>query len=178
MRRQMRIFAVTVIALLALGALAGLAWSWLSPRPPYVRTQLGPFLADPGTQALIAADGWFAVITGTLAVLSGLVVWWFTRGDGLGAVLGLFAGGGGASLAAYWVGARFTLGTATVAEVPGFTTVAGPLDLTARGVLVVWPLCALGVYAVIEGVLAYRRSARREPYRQEIASLDGPLRPL
>ncbi|MFI6812808.1 hypothetical protein ACIBG7_10380 [Nonomuraea sp. NPDC050328] len=180
MGRQLRVFAVTVAALLALGVLAGLAWSWVSPRPPYIETQRGPLLADPTTQALIAADGWFAVITGVLALASGLIAWRFTRRDGLGAVLGLFLGGSAASLVTYWVGTRFTLGAATIAAAaPGLDIVAGPLDLTARGVLVTWPFLALGVYAAIEGVLAYRRSPMRKPYGEPgITGLDGGSRTL
>ncbi|TMR88484.1 hypothetical protein EJK15_65935, partial [Nonomuraea basaltis] len=79
MTREVRAFAVTVLTLATLGAAAGLLWSGVSPRAPYQVTEQGTALADPSTQALIAADGWFAVITGGLGLLSGGVAWFAGR---------------------------------------------------------------------------------------------------
>ncbi|WP_344744424.1 hypothetical protein [Streptosporangium vulgare] len=69
----MRDFVITVLVLAVAGVVAGILWSLAAPRPPYVATSDGPLLADPSTQALIAADGWFAVITGVLGLLCGAV---------------------------------------------------------------------------------------------------------
>lgn len=163
--RQVRTFAVTVAVLAALGVVAGLAWSWVAPRAPYVMVEGKAVLADPATQALIAADGWFAVITGALGLLCGMIAWWRARHDGLPVVLGLAAGGLLASFVTFWVGHRFTVGAATVlAAAPGLDVVSVPLELTARSVLVAWPFMALAVYAAIEGMLLYRRSPLRQPY--------------
>ncbi|MEV0149634.1 MULTISPECIES: hypothetical protein [unclassified Nonomuraea] len=166
MARQVRAFAVTVLALAGLAVLAGLLWSALSPRAPYEVTGQGPILADPTTQALIAADGWFAVITGGLGVVCGAAGWFLSRRVQLPVLLALCAGGVLAAFVTLWVGSTFTLGAVTVeaAAVPGAQVVAGSLRLTARGVLVAWPLCAVAIFGLMEGMHGYRESPLRTPY--------------
>ncbi|WP_052424198.1 hypothetical protein [Nonomuraea candida] len=162
----MRAFAVTVLALAALGVAAGLLWSGVTPRAPYQVTERGTVLADPTTQALIAADGWFAVITGGLGLLCGGVAWFAGRRWMLPVLLGLCAGGVLASYLTLWTGSTFTIGAVTVeaAALPGDTIVPGALRLTARGVLVSWPLLAVGFFALLEGMHGYRESPLRQPY--------------
>ncbi|MEU8249025.1 hypothetical protein [Nonomuraea sp. NPDC048916] len=166
MARHVRPFAVTVLALAAAAVLAGLLWSWLSPRVPYQITERGLVLADPSTQALIAADGWFAVITGGLGLVCGAVGWYLGRRHQLAVLLGLCAGGVLGSFVTFWVGSTFTLGVVTVeaAGQPGVTIVPGVLALTASGVRVTWPLCAVGFFGLLEGMNGYRESPLRKPY--------------
>lgn len=166
MVRQVRSFAEAVLVPAVLGVLAGLAWSYVAPRAPYAITDKGPVLADPSTQALIAADGWFAVITGGLGLLCGAVAWFRYRQDQLEAVLGLCTGGVLAAFLAMWVGKTFTLGVVTVeaAATPGMKVVPGELTLTAEGVLVAWPLLAVGLFGLLEGLHGYRDSPLRRPY--------------
>ncbi|GAA0923619.1 hypothetical protein GCM10009560_23600 [Nonomuraea longicatena] len=164
--RPVRAFTLTVLILAALGVLAGLLWSHLSPRAPYTVAGTETVLADPSTQALIAADGWFAVVTGGLGLASGLAVWLLNRREGqLEALLGLCVGGALAAFLAYWAGSTFTLGVVTVeaAAQPGLKVVPGSLDLTARGVLVSWPLAAVFVFGLLEGLHGYRESPLRNP---------------
>ncbi|WP_240506146.1 hypothetical protein [Thermoactinospora rubra] len=179
MLREVRAFAVTVAALSVLGAVlgvpAGLAWSWAAPRAPYVRTGSGLVLADPMTQALIAADGWFAVITGGLGLAGGVAVWLLARRRGVAAVLGLCVGGLAGAFVAYGVGTRFTVGSVTVAAAaPGAQVVPGALVLTAPGVLVSWAFLAVAAFGVLEGVAAYRRSPLRRPYGISDRPPEGP----
>jgi hypothetical protein len=164
--RQVRAFAVTVLVLAALAILAGLLWSWLSPRAPYTVTPQGTVLADPTTQALISADGWFAAITGGLGLICGAVAWFASRRVPLAVVLGLCAGGVLGAFLTLWIGSTFTLGVVTVeaAAAPGMKIVPGSLRLTAEGVLVFWPLLAVGVFALLEGMHGYQESPLRKPY--------------
>ncbi|SEG83650.1 hypothetical protein SAMN05444920_105237 [Nonomuraea solani] len=166
MTREVRAFAVTVLTLAALGLAAGLLWSGLTPRAPYQVTEQGTVLADPTTQALIAADGWFAVITGGLGLLCGGVAWFSGRRWMLPVLLGLCAGGVLASFLTLWVGSTFTLGAVTVeaAAAPGVKIVPGALKLTASGVLVSWPLLGVGFFGLLEGMHGYRESPLRQPY--------------
>ncbi|MEV0596488.1 hypothetical protein [Nonomuraea cavernae] len=166
MARHVRPFAVTVLILASTAVLAGLLWSWLSPRAPYQITDQGQVLADPSTQALIAADGWFAVVTGVLGLVCGAVGWRLRRGHELAVLVGLCAGGLLAAYITLWVGSAFTLGVVTVeaAAQPGTTIVPGSLRLTALGVRVAWPLCAVGVFGLLEGMHGYRESPLRKPY--------------
>jgi len=164
--RDVRAFAITTLCLTALGVAAGALWSAVSPRPPYQVTGQTPLLADPSTQALIAADGWFATITGGLGLACGALAWFLSRERQLAVLLGLCAGGLLGAYATYGVGAAFTFGAVTIeaAGAPGVTIVAGPLDLTARGVLVIWAMLAVGLFGLLEGMHGYRESPLRRPY--------------
>ncbi|MEO3871627.1 hypothetical protein ABGB18_22660 [Nonomuraea sp. B12E4] len=166
MTREVRAFAVTVLTLAALGVAAGLLWSGLTPRAPYEVTTQGTVLADPSTQALIAADGWFAVITGGLGLLCGGVAWFVGRRFMLAVLLGLCAGGLLAAMLTLWAGSTFTIGAVVVeaAAVPGVKVVPGALRLTASGVLVSWPLLAVGFFGLLEGMHGYRESPLRQPF--------------
>lgn len=167
MTREVRAFAVTVLTLAALGVAAGLLWSGISPRAPYTVTEGGEsVLADPSTQALIAADGWFAVITGGLGLLCGGVAWFAARRFMLPVLLGLGAGGVLGALLTLWTGSTFTIGAVMVeaAVMPDVKVVPGALALTASGVLVSWPLLAVGLFGLLEGMHGYQESPLRHPY--------------
>lgn len=163
--RESRDFAVTVVVLAPLGVVAGLIWSSVAPRAPYLLTSSGPRLADPSTQALIAADGWFAVITGVAGVLTGVAGFWLGRERPLGVLTGLAGGGLVAALLARWIGGVVNLGPATVSAsgVTG-TVVPGSLVLTAPGVIVAWPFLATSVFGLLLGAVAYRDSPLRHPW--------------
>ncbi|MEV7007660.1 hypothetical protein [Streptosporangium sp. NPDC051022] len=165
--RHARDFAVTVLVLGLLGAVAGVLWSMLAPRPPYVMTGQGPFLADPSTQALIAADGWFAVITGALGLACGAVGYSLSRSARpLAVVLGLAGGGLLGAYLALLVGAAVNLAPATITA-SGRTSSSlfpGPLGLTAHGVMLAWPLLAVGLFFALEGIAGYRDSPLRRPF--------------
>jgi hypothetical protein len=164
--REVRAFAVTVLSLAALGVVAGLLWSALSPRPPYQVASGETLLADPTTQALVAADGWFAAVTGGLGLLCGALAWFLSKRRQLATLLGLCAGGVLAAYVTLWVGSSITIGVVTfeAAAVPGVRLVPGPLELTAKGVLVFWPLLAVGLFGLLEAMHGYRESPLRKPY--------------
>ncbi|MER5318949.1 hypothetical protein [Streptosporangium roseum] len=164
--RHARDFAVTVLVLGLLGGAAGVLWSFLAPRPPYVMTKQGPLLADPSTQALIAADGWFAVVTGVLGLVCGAVGYSLSRrGRPIAVVLGLAAGGLLGAYLTLVVGRAVNLGAQSVtAAGPAMTLTPGPLGLTAQGVMCAWPLLAVGLFFALEGVAGYRDSPLRRPF--------------
>ncbi|MBB5964792.1 hypothetical protein [Planomonospora venezuelensis] len=171
----MRDFAVTLLALGLLGAAGGVLWSLLAPRPPYAVTERGPVLADPSTQALIAADGWFAVVTGGLGLVCGAAGYALSRrGRPLAVLLGLVVGGMAAAYLTLAVGGAVNPGAATVtASGQGVPLVPGPLKLTAYGVLVSWPVLAGGLFFTLEAVAGYRESPLRRPFGGQDAY--GPL---
>ncbi|MDP9845084.1 hypothetical protein [Streptosporangium lutulentum] len=167
--RNARDFAVTVLALGLAGVIAGVLWSLAAPRPPYVVTDQGPLLADPTTQALIAADGWFAIIAGAIGLACGAIGYSLSRrGRPLAVVLGLGAGGLLGSYVALLVGRAVNLGAVTVAA-SGTSThlIAGPLGLTAQGVLLAWPVLAVGLFFALESIAGYRDSPLRRPFGGE-----------
>ncbi|MFC6086690.1 hypothetical protein [Sphaerisporangium aureirubrum] len=168
--RHLRDFVLTVGVLAALGAAAGLLWSVVSPRTPYVITASGPRLTDPMTQALIAADGWFALITGVAGLACGVTAYLLARrGRPVALLAGLAAGGLLAGRLALAVGT--SLDSATVqAAAPGSAAVGstvGVLTVTAAGVLLCWPLVSVAVFGILESADGYRDSPLREPYAGE-----------
>ncbi|GAA2880414.1 hypothetical protein GCM10020220_083100 [Nonomuraea rubra] len=67
----------------------------------------------------------------------------------------------------WWTGSTFTLGAVVVEAAPSVTgvkIVPGALRLTAQGVLVSWPLLAVGFFGLLEGMHGYRESPLRQPY--------------
>ncbi|MFF4772370.1 hypothetical protein ACFY05_05870 [Microtetraspora fusca] len=163
LREELTTFAVTLLALTALGVAAGFAWSAIAPTSTFVLTESGPFLADAESQTLIAADGWFAIVTGALGLASGAVGYFLARGRApVGAVLGLAGGGLLGAYVASQVGST-AAGTTIQAAGPGGLRTSVSLGLTAHGVLLIWALLAAGVFWVLEFVLSYREGAAEEP---------------
>ncbi|WP_344967122.1 hypothetical protein [Streptosporangium fragile] len=164
-----------MLVLVLTGAVAGILWSLAAPRPPYVMTEKGPVLADPSTQALIAADGWFAIITGALGLACGAVGYSVSRrGRPLPTVLGLATGGLLGAHLARLVGQAVNLGAVSVtAAGQSASLIPGPLEVTAQGVLYAWPTLAVGVFFALEGIAGYRDSPLRRPFGG-----DDPYGPL
>lgn len=168
--RHLRDFLLTVGVLAVLGAAGGLLWSVVAPRTPYVVTAEGPRLTDPMTQSLIAADGWFALITGVAGLASGVAAYLLARrGRPIALLAGLAAGGLLAGRLALTVGT--SVGSATVqAAGPGSAAVGstvGVLTVTAAGVLLCWPLVGVAVFGILESTDGYRDSPMRRPYAGE-----------
>nr|WP_246497398.1 hypothetical protein [Sphaerisporangium rubeum] len=168
---------MTVGVLAVLGAAGGLLWSAVAPRTPYVVTAAGPRLTDPMTQSLIAADGWFALITGVAGLASGVAAYLLARrGRPLALLTGLAAGGLLAGRLALTVGT--SVGSASVqAAGPGSAAVGstvGVLTVTAAGVLLCWPLVAVAVFGILESTDGYRDSPLRRPHAGEDGGPPGP----
>ncbi|GII76880.1 hypothetical protein Sru01_18620 [Sphaerisporangium rufum] len=170
--RRLRDFALTVVVLAVAGLGAGLVWSAVAPRTPYVVTRSGPRLADPTTQTLIAADGWFAVITAAAGLACGVVCYVLARtgrGSPVALLPGLTAGGLLGGWLALVVGSSFG-GPAVQAAAPaaaGVGSTVEVLSITARGVLLSWPLVAVVMFGVLASVEGYRESPLRRPYAGE-----------
>ncbi|WP_214416851.1 CPP1-like family protein [Sphaerisporangium fuscum] len=168
--RHLRDFGLTVVVLGLLGVAAGLAWSALAPRTPYIVTQGGPELADPTTQSLIAADGWFAVITGVAGLACGVGAYLLSRkGRPLALLSGLAVGGLLAGFLALSVGSSLG-GPMVQAAAPGAAAVGSTVDvlaITAHGVLLCWALVAVAIFGLLESIDGYRDSPLRQPYAGE-----------
>ncbi|MFC4585560.1 hypothetical protein [Sphaerisporangium corydalis] len=174
--RHLRDFGLTIVVLALMGVAAGFLWSALAPRTPYVITKSGPALTDPITQSLIAADGWFAVVTGVAGLLCGIAAYLLARSRRQVAMLaGLAAGGMVAAFLTLTVGTSLN-GATIQAAAPGSAGIGSTvnvLSITARGVLLSWPLVAVAVFGILESVDGYRDSPLRKPYAGETE--DGGL---
>ncbi|GAA3807187.1 hypothetical protein GCM10022226_29200 [Sphaerisporangium flaviroseum] len=168
--RHLRDMGLTIVVLALMGVLAGFLWSAIAPRTPYVITRSGPALTDPTTQSLIAADGWFAVITGVAGLACGIGAYLISRkGRPIALLAGLAGGGLLAGYLTLLVGTSFN-GSSVQAAAPGsggIGSTVNVLGLTAYGVLLSWAVVAVAVFGILESVDGYRESPLRKPYAGE-----------
>jgi imidazolonepropionase-like amidohydrolase len=147
---------MVVLASLAVGALLGVVWERLAPKPHWVVQRGGAFLSEVEQTDFIAADGWFAVLGVAAGLLSGATAYFvFRRRVGAAYALPVASAVGGllGSLLAWWVGA--TLGPGPIDShrgAPDGSTFDGPLELSAKGVLLVWPITAVLVVLVLTAI--------------------------
>jgi DivIVA domain-containing protein len=146
-RAELRTGVAVALGVAAAGLPTGLVWFLLAPLPRLVVRSNGIFFASEGETA-IAADGWFAVCAATAGLVSALVVFAVIRRARLGALVGLTVGSLLGVLVAWRLGVL--LGPAPAREAAKGLAVGtrfdGPLKVSARGVLLVWPLVAVVAY--------------------------------
>jgi hypothetical protein len=163
MAGQLRIGAAAALVIAVLGVPAGLLWTTVAPRTTYVIAGGKALLGDPESQTLIAADGWFAVLTAAAGLLCGVVAYVLAgRLRELGLLGALGAGGVAAGLIAWWVGSmvgRSSFQHAVRTARDG-TAAKGALDLHAAGVVIAWPLIAVVAFGLLEALDVARRESR------------------
>ncbi|WTA99944.1 hypothetical protein OG373_28270 [Streptomyces avidinii] len=137
-----------VVALLvgAAGLLLGLLWMWLAPRVQYVSNGEAVFLRNSESEARIASDGTFFLLSLGLGVLSAVGTFLWRRAGGVPLVIGLAVG----SVFAALVGWRFGLWLGPSSDLVAAANRAGkgvpfdaPLELLAHGALLAWPMTAV-----------------------------------
>ncbi|WP_233617918.1 MULTISPECIES: hypothetical protein [Actinomadura] len=154
---------VTTLIMAVLGPLAGLLWAATAPEVTYVIFRGDTYLADPESQAPIGTDLRFALIVLAAGALCGGAAYLAGgRGNDIALLLGLAAGGVLAGLLAWRTGHMIGLDEfrAAVRAAADRERVAGVAELRARGLLVCWPVAAVGAYGVLE--LAVRRLPARD----------------
>lgn len=138
------------MSLLAVAAAVptGVAWWLLAPLPRLQVAASGVLVAGGDSEAFIAADAWFAICTATAGVVCAFLAFIAWRGVSPAVLAGLAVGGSLGALAAWRIGAF--LGPPPVDVQAQARSVGalfdGPLELSALGVLVAWPLASVIVY--------------------------------
>ena len=138
--------AAVVLGTVLLGVAAGFIWAAVAPRAVIVVLGRGSAdVVNPETSAFIAADGWFALLTVTGGVISGLAGYLIAvRRHGAIAMAGVLAGAVAAALIARWIGqmpGQAELNHSLALGRAG-TELQEPLALGGIGVLAFWPLAA------------------------------------
>jgi hypothetical protein len=158
--------AAVIAGTAALGAATGFLWASLAPRALAVVVARGSAnVVNPETNAFIAADGWFTLLTLAGGVVSGLLGYALAvRRHGALAMAGVLAGALAATLIAMWIGQRsgtaaFNHGLAV--DRPG-TLLRVPLMLGGHGPLTFWPIAA-GLTAGGTELIAGLRERRHRP---------------
>ena len=141
--------AILAGAMLVVGVLVGVIWSAWSPAGPRGGILKAGIQADE-TESFVAGDGRFALLTGLVGVLAGIVAWYLRRHRGSLVALALVAGGLGGSLVADGIGhlirgsgSTYPCGTETgkcVEHLPLWVQMHGLLFLQAALAVLVYSL--------------------------------------
>lgn len=141
---EVRAGLVAAVVTLLVAAPVGLLWAAVAPRVDVVISGSRVDLADSGSAAFIAGDGFFLLAVALAGVVGGLVAWWLARQPGPGVVLGLALGGLAAAYVAMVVGQQVGYDAVQTAVDGGLQ---GGLELNlrlrAKEALVGWPVGAL-----------------------------------
>jgi hypothetical protein len=140
------------------GAVVGVVWRYLAPMVQGVVSvtngQKAAYYADPETKGFVGQDGTFAICGAVAAVLLAVVafLWLRTRGP-VGAAVGLAGGGIGAGYLAARLGSWLGPGHGSIItaaqNVPNNGTFDLPLQVSATGVIWLWPAVAVGLYFLL-----------------------------
>ncbi|SHG63025.1 Protein of unknown function [Jatrophihabitans endophyticus] len=162
---DLRVAAVIVLALAVVGALLGLVWAAWSPPGPIALVRSAGLQPDE-TEAFVAGDGRYLVLSAVAGLLAGLLAWTRSRQRGPIVLLALAVGGLAGSLLLWAVG-RLTGGGSTDGKVN--TIVARlPLTLHAHGLLFLQAGVAVLVYGLLVAFAARDDLGRPDPLRDRL----------
>jgi hypothetical protein len=165
-RRDVGDVLVLVGALVLAAVPLGWLWALLAPPVPLIAAGRGFALADPEGDQAVAADMFFALVTGVAGAASGVLTHLLHTPRQLARGPALAAGGAVASLATWlvgWSAGPRDLPPDPARLAPG-TRLSGPLEIGAHGVLLAWPIAAVGVLlALLVGTVRVSRGERSGP---------------
>ncbi|HET9172814.1 MAG TPA: hypothetical protein VFN97_25530 [Actinospica sp.] len=140
------------------GVLVAVVWRAVAPRVQGVVSisngQKSAFYANPETKGFVGQDGTFGICAVVAAlVLAVLAFLLFRRRGPVGSAVALAGAGIGASYFAAWFGTRLGPGKGSIAaaaqNVPNNGTFDLPLQISAVGVIWLWPAVAVGLYFLL-----------------------------
>lgn len=157
-RPALRTDGVAFAVITALGLVAafpvGALWRSTAPAVLGVVSQGAVYLAAPETKTFVARDGWFALYACIAAILLALFAFLrYRRTAGVGAALGLAAGGIAGGYLATWFAKVIGPGHGSITRaaqmVAGGTNFNLPLSVRATGVIWLWPAVAAGLFFLL-----------------------------
>jgi hypothetical protein len=165
---QLRAAAFVFAALAALGCVLGPLWSWWSPPGPLGERIPAGVIADE-TEAFIAGDGRFAVLTTGVGLLAAALVWCFRSVRGPWMVAALALGGLVGALLTDVVGAAVGGGGHAVPVTPDVARIAHlPLQVHAGGLLLLEGAVAALLYGLFVAFTAHDDLGRPDPVRDSV----------
>ncbi|RKE18616.1 DUF2567 domain-containing protein [Streptomyces sp. TLI_171] len=165
---ELRIGAIITVGGAVLGLVLGLLWLWLAPRIGYQVQGNRILYRDPEGEEAIGSVGVFSLLAAALGLVTalGAFLWTRARGGGIAVAVGLAVGGVLGSLVAWQLGTHLgptdDLRAHAIAVGDG-GTFEGPLELSAGGALVVWPMTAMIVLLALSATFG-KREPDRPPY--------------
>ncbi|MET8680649.1 DUF2567 domain-containing protein [Streptomyces sp. NPDC004647] len=159
LRIELRQAALVAVGVTVAGVLLGLLWLWLAPRVPLVSDGKAVYFKNSEGEEAAGADGTFVLLALGFGALTALVVFLFFRRGGVALVVGMVVGGLLASLVAWrlgvWLGP--TQDVAAHARAVGKGAVFdAPLQLRAKGGLLVWAVAAAAVHLALTSLFGPR----------------------
>jgi uncharacterized protein DUF2567 len=143
---DVRAGAILIAVLAAAGALLGLLWQWWSPAGPIGLVISRGAIQPDETEAFVAGDGRFAVITAAVGLVAGLLAW--RRRERRGPILALALGVGGMCGALLTEAVGHLVRGGSDAGAAGQLIEHLPLSVHASGLLFLEPAAALLVYGL------------------------------
>ncbi|MGW0596609.1 hypothetical protein ACWD11_05615 [Streptomyces sp. NPDC002776] len=177
MRTELREAAVVTVGVAVAGVLLGLLWWWLAPRVPLVGDVVDGgwvvYLKDTEGEQAVGVDGTFTLLALAFGAVSALGVFLVRRRGGVPLVVALALGGLLGSLLAWrlgvWLGPAQDV-IAHAEDVGKGKTFSAPLELDAKGALLVWSVAGLVVHLGLTGLFGPRDP---DPYEQRQQPEDG-----
>jgi hypothetical protein len=170
---DLRVAAVVVIVLAALGALLGFVWSqWSGPQQRAYVIAPGKLYPYDEVETMAAADGRYFLLVGVVGLLAGPVLWWWRRVN-RGPLLALALAAGGLAGAALTWAVGYLTGGGTYSGSAGSTIAHLPLSLHMHALLFLEPALALLGYGLLTAFAVADDLGRPDPARQRL--LDAPL---
>jgi hypothetical protein len=159
--RDLVLGAAVLLASALLGVLMGLLWHAVAPRVPLYADTTAVYPKDPEGEQAIGADMTFALLGAGCGVLLAVAAYLASRAreGGVAVAVALALGGGVGGWLAMRVGVDSDSTAALLAlakSVPTGQTFDAPLVLTAKLVLLVWPMAALLTLVALTGLFTPR----------------------
>ena len=163
---RVRAAVIVFVGLVVLGAILGLVWAWWSPARPQGVTVPGGTVQNSESEAFAAGDMRFAIITGLVGLIAGVLVWFRreTRGP-LTAIALCFGGLGGAGLTGL-VGRLVGGGKASGVLYKPFDHL--PLSLHLHGFYLLEGMLAALIYSILVAFAVDDDLGRPDPVREQL----------
>lgn len=164
----------------ATGLVVGLLWVFLAPRPTLVVRDGAAFYESVGKSG-IAIDMTFGLLGIAAGLLTATLVALRNKAIGLDLLGAAVVGSAIGSIIAWQLGMALVGGvngdgTVIVPDLPNGETFVGPLEITAFGVLGIWPLTVAVALAAVLVVRASRTGTKAREAAQTYLDRQNPAR--
>ena len=149
--RELRSAALVVVGSAIAGIPVGVVWWLVAPLVPIVKRADGLYRIGESNESAVAADGWMAILGVAAGIVVALVVYLASRPGRVGPLLALAVGGVLGSVVAWRTGHLLGPGDLVPAAraLPVGGRLSAPLDVSAYGVLLTWPMAAVITYFAV-----------------------------
>jgi hypothetical protein len=149
--REIRTGALVVVGSALAGIPVGVLWWLVAPLVPIVKRADGLYRIGESNESAVAADGWLAILGVAAGIAIGLLVYLASRPGRVGPLLALAGGGVLGAVVAWRTGHLLGPGDLVPAarSLPVGGRLSAPLDVSAYGVLLTWPMAAVITYFAV-----------------------------